>query len=331
MCRKLHLKDFIPTEVQRLVKYRLLFHELTKNASDDDDKSRLTECMDASSKISTYVNKRVAERENLKRTAEIQMRMDTKEFDQYCVRAPLLAPYKGLELCSRKLIYEGELEWTVNSQVKLTALLFEDILVFLERERSATATGDDKRRYILRPLLYSIQKAKQTFTPVIPLGCIHSFSAMHEKRNFHLVVIIDDNLKATKSNGNLTTGKTDKFMSNQRLFIFVARSGDERNKWVSYLQALTGKLSQTEKQSASIDLTQQSNASTSSLLTLASQQAAANGPSTVSGVLVLLECFENRAEGCQVKTRFVLTSCKRKTEMLHISRTFFWYLYYYLI
>ena len=33
ICRKLHLKDFLPTEVQRLVKYRLLFHELTKNAA----------------------------------------------------------------------------------------------------------------------------------------------------------------------------------------------------------------------------------------------------------------------------------------------------------
>lgn len=33
ICRKLQLKDFIPTEVQRLVKYKLLFQELTKNAS----------------------------------------------------------------------------------------------------------------------------------------------------------------------------------------------------------------------------------------------------------------------------------------------------------
>jgi Rho guanine nucleotide exchange factor 12 len=226
VCRKLHLKDFIPTEVQRLVKYRLLFHELTKNASDEEDINKLTECMDASSKISLFVNKAVTECENRKRTNEIQSRMDTKEFDQYCTKSPLLAQYKNLEIKSRKLIYEGELEWKMNGSIKLMALLFEDILVFLERERSM---GDDKRRYILRPLFYTINKTKLMFTPVIPLTCINSFSAMHEKRNFHLVVIIDDNLKA-KNN------KSEKVIQTQMLFIFVAKSGDERNKCIIYLQ-----------------------------------------------------------------------------------------------
>ena len=31
ICRKLHLKDFLPFEVQRLVRYQLLFQELAKN------------------------------------------------------------------------------------------------------------------------------------------------------------------------------------------------------------------------------------------------------------------------------------------------------------
>ncbi len=88
------MKDFLPTEVQRLVKYRLLFHELTKNTSDELDHQRLVECVDASSNISLYVNKAVTECENKKRVVEIQNRLDTKEFDQYCIKPPLLACYK---------------------------------------------------------------------------------------------------------------------------------------------------------------------------------------------------------------------------------------------
>lgn len=52
------------------------------------------ECVDASSKISLYVNQAVTECENQKRAEEIQSRMDTKEFDQYCVKSPIMAQYK---------------------------------------------------------------------------------------------------------------------------------------------------------------------------------------------------------------------------------------------
>lgn len=103
ICRKLHLKDFLPTEVQRLVKYRLMFNELTKNTTNEEDRFRLIECMDASSKISLYVNKAVTECENKKRVLEIQGRLDTKEFDQYCTKSPLLVPYKNLTLTTRQV------------------------------------------------------------------------------------------------------------------------------------------------------------------------------------------------------------------------------------
>jgi hypothetical protein len=259
ICRKLHLKDFIPTEVQRLVKYKLLFSELTKNAMDDEDRKKLDECVDASNKISQHVNKAVTICENRKRTDEIQSRIDTKEFDQYCVKSPLLAQYKNLDLRSRKLIYEGELEWKTNG-IKLMTLLFEDILVFLEFEREKA----NERRYVLRPLLYTINKSRHIFTPVIPLSCINSFAPMPEKRNFHLVVIIgDDNLKLKH-----------KAIQTQMLFILITKSGDERNKWIQNLQELTGKLSQADKQLNSIDLTLTNNqSSTTSLISLATNQS----------------------------------------------------------
>ena len=260
ICRKLQLKDFIPTEVQRLVKYRLLFHELTKNVTDEDQKERLQECVDASSKISSYVNKAVTECENRKRAEEIQARMDTKEFDSYCLKSPLLAPYKNLDIRSRKLIYEGELEWKINVTYKLLALLFDDILVFLERSNDS----EKRRCYILKPLSFVFNRSKQTFTPVIPLSCINRFSPMHDKRSFHLVVIFDEHMIKSSSktlnqqnstpqllqqqlSTSSSSSQPSKTIQTQMLFILIAKSGDERNKWTQYLQDLTGKMSQNDK------------------------------------------------------------------------------------
>ncbi len=213
-----------------------MFQELTKNAN-DDDKAKLLKCIDASSNISQFVNKAVTECENKKRCKEIQSKMDTREFDQYCIKSPLLTQYKNLDLRTRKLVYEGELEWSSNGSIKLMVFLFEDILVFLEKERS----NEEKRRYVLRPLLYTITK-KMTFTPVVPIQCINSFSASHEKRNFHIVVIMDKS--------------QSKSIEPQMLFMFTAKSGDERNKWIHHLQDLTGKMSQNDKNlNTSVDLT----------------------------------------------------------------------------
>lgn len=165
------------------------------------------------------------------------------------------------------------------------ALLFEDILVFLERITSTSNDDNDvkTRRYSLRPLVYTINKVKQVFTPVIPLSCINSFRPMHEKRYFHLVVILhDEALKVAQK----SKGSQDNPIQTQMLFILIAKSGDERNKWVSYLQALTGKLSQIDKQGTHIDLrpavTQQS--STSSLTSLATTATSSSASSSTANL-----------------------------------------------
>ena len=156
--------------------------------------------------------------------------------------------------------------------VKLTALLFEDILVFLEKIHTESS-NDEKRRYVLRPLIYIISKTKQMFTPVIPLSCINSFRSMHDKRSFHIVAIIDDQCKASKHSSS------SKPIQTQMLFILIAKSGDERNKWTTYLQELTGKTMQNEKLqgSANIDLGSPTSSSqpssTTSLVSLTSSSS----------------------------------------------------------
>lgn len=106
---------------------------------------------------------------------------------------------------------------------------------------------------------------------------------MHEKRYFHLVVILhDEALKVAQK----SKGSQDNPIQTQMLFILIAKSGDERNKWVSYLQALTGKLSQIDKQGTHIDLrpavTQQS--STSSLTSLATTATSSSASSSTANL-----------------------------------------------
>jgi hypothetical protein len=50
--------------------------------------------MNASSRISQYVNKAVTECENKKRVKEIQSKLDTTAFDQYFAKSSLLRPYR---------------------------------------------------------------------------------------------------------------------------------------------------------------------------------------------------------------------------------------------
>lgn len=103
ICRKLQLKDFIPTEVQRLTKYTLLFRELYKAAPNEQLKSKLEQCMNASSRISTYVNTAVTECENTKRIREIQSRLDTTALDTFIEKYARkeLSPYKVTFKCKK--------------------------------------------------------------------------------------------------------------------------------------------------------------------------------------------------------------------------------------
>lgn len=97
-----------------------MFHELTKNATDEEDIEKLEECMDASSKISQYVNKAVTECENRKRVNEIQSRMDTKEFDQYCTKSSLLIKYKVSYLLTYECINKPYLIYFLSEKRILT-------------------------------------------------------------------------------------------------------------------------------------------------------------------------------------------------------------------
>ena len=219
----------------------------------------MVECTNASSRISQYVNKAVTECENKKRVIEVQSRLDTKDFDQYCVKSNILSKYKAslskcpfsidkslsinklnffknLNITNRKLIYEGELEWTNANGIRLNALLFEDILIFL-----VESSDNEKRRYILRPLVIMLHKTKQIFTPVIPLSSINNIRSIpHEKRSFHFVSIIEDS-KSSKENKD-----SSKSILTQMLFMLYAKSGDDRSQWLHHLQQLTGKTASSE-------------------------------------------------------------------------------------
>uniref|UniRef100_A0A3B1JDP2 DH domain-containing protein n=1 Tax=Astyanax mexicanus TaxID=7994 RepID=A0A3B1JDP2_ASTMX len=64
-CRRLQLKDIIPTEMQRLTKYPLLLENIAKSTEDNTEKQNVQQAADCCRKILNHVNDEVKHMENL--------------------------------------------------------------------------------------------------------------------------------------------------------------------------------------------------------------------------------------------------------------------------
>lgn len=114
----------------------------------------------------------------------------------------------------------------------LLALLFSDIIVFLEKNPSNDGTNE--KRFALKPLIFSLDKKNCTFTPVVPLNFIISMHNIEtDKRSFCLVVIIPEN-------SHSQSFKQKSSMTSQMLFMLQAKSGDDKAKWISHLETIIG-------------------------------------------------------------------------------------------
>nr|XP_020022097.1 rho guanine nucleotide exchange factor 12 isoform X3 [Castor canadensis] len=140
LCRRLQLKDIIPTQMQRLTKYPLLLDNIAKYTEWPTEREKVKKAADHCRQILNYVNQAVKEAENK----------------------------QNLDLTKRKMIHEGPLVWKVNRDktIDLYTLLLEDILVLLQKQ-------DD--RLVLRchsKILASTADSKHTFSPVIKLNTV---------------------------------------------------------------------------------------------------------------------------------------------------------------
>ncbi|XP_007954101.1 rho guanine nucleotide exchange factor 12 [Orycteropus afer afer] len=166
LCRRLQLKDIIPTQMQRLTKYPLLLDNIAKYTEWPTEKEKVKKAADHCRQILNYVNQAVKEAENKQRLEDYQRRLDTSnlKLSEY----PNVEELRNLDLTKRKMIHEGPLVWKVNRDktIDLYTLLLEDILVLLQKQ-------DD--RLVLRchsKILASTADSKHTFSPVIKLNTV---------------------------------------------------------------------------------------------------------------------------------------------------------------
>ncbi|XP_068097096.1 rho guanine nucleotide exchange factor 12 isoform X3 [Hyperolius riggenbachi] len=166
LCRRLQLKDIIPTEMQRLTKYPLLLDNIAKYSDQPEEKKKVKKAADHCRRILNHVNQAVREAENKQRLEDYQRRLDLSYLKpgEY----PMIDELRTLDLTKRKMFHEGPLAWKVNRDkiIDLYTLLLEDILVLLQKQ-------DDK--LILRchsKILATTSDSKHTFSPVIKLNTV---------------------------------------------------------------------------------------------------------------------------------------------------------------
>ncbi|XP_067420980.1 rho guanine nucleotide exchange factor 12 isoform X2 [Emydura macquarii macquarii] len=166
LCRRLQLKDIIPTEMQRLTKYPLLLDNIAKYSEWPEEKEKVKKAAEHCRQILNYVNQAVKESENKQHLEDYQRRLDLSYLKQS--EYPMLEELRNLDLTKRKMIHEGPLTWKVNRDktIDLYTLLLEDILVLLQKQ-------DDK--LVLRchsKILASTADSKHIFSPVIKLNTV---------------------------------------------------------------------------------------------------------------------------------------------------------------
>ncbi|KAG3256168.1 Rho guanine nucleotide exchange factor 1, transcript variant X3 [Ictidomys tridecemlineatus] len=160
-CRRLQLKDMIPTEMQRLTKYPLLLQSIEQNTEEPTEREKVELAAECCREILHHVNQAVRDMEDLLRLKDYQRRLDLSHLRQSS--DPMLSEFKNLDITKKKLVHEGPLTWRVTKDkaVEVHVLLLDDLLLLLQRQderlllkshsRTLTPTPDGKT--MLRPVL----------------------------------------------------------------------------------------------------------------------------------------------------------------------------------
>ncbi|XP_025425512.1 rho guanine nucleotide exchange factor 11-like isoform X3 [Sipha flava] len=161
ICKRLQLKDILPTGMIRLTKYPLLFESLVKCTTNEEELLNIKRASERSKIILNHVNQAVREAEDELRLSGIQKKLDATPFEK--VDHLLSVEYKNLDVTKHKLIHEGGL-WlriggTRQKMIELHVLLLEDLIILLNKV-------DDK--YVLK--YYGFQDRTPTLSPIIKMS-----------------------------------------------------------------------------------------------------------------------------------------------------------------
>ncbi|VDO10161.1 unnamed protein product, partial [Brugia timori] len=176
LCRKLQLKDMLPVEMQRLVKYPLLLETIAKYTQEpSEEQTKILNSVNSAKRILSAVNTAKRNAENLRRLEELQKRLVTTSYD----RENFSNDFHSFNLMHYKLVHDGPLTWRCsrNKMVELHVVLLENVLILL------TKTGDGSK------LLLKVQEpSKDTrWSPILPLTTLIAKEKANDKRALFIV------------------------------------------------------------------------------------------------------------------------------------------------
>ncbi|XP_078055252.1 rho guanine nucleotide exchange factor 12-like [Mustelus asterias] len=216
-CRRLQLKDIIPTEMQRLTKYPLLLENIAKNTDPEqhEEKKKVKKAAECCRQILNFVNQAVKEAENKQRLEDYQRRLDLSSLKQSDY--PLIEEFRNLDLTKRNMIHEGPLTWRVNKDktIDLYTLLLEDILVLSQKQ-------DD--RLLLKchsKNLAANADTKHIFSPIIKLSAVLVREVATDNKAFFVI--------STSTDG-------------AQIYELVAQTVSERKTWQYLITQTSGSI-----------------------------------------------------------------------------------------
>uniref|UniRef100_A0A8C6TBY3 Rho guanine nucleotide exchange factor (GEF) 1b n=1 Tax=Neogobius melanostomus TaxID=47308 RepID=A0A8C6TBY3_9GOBI len=174
-CRRLQLKDIIPTEMQRLTKYPLLLENIAKNT----EKERIQQSAECCRKILNHVNEEVKSMENLLTLKEYQRKLDTSGLKP---SNELYTEYKNIDLTQKKMLFEGSLTWKVTKEkaIEVQCVLLGDMLVLLQKL-------DDKMVLKCQSKSSIAVEGKMMLSPIIKLDSVFLREVATDQKAFYVI------------------------------------------------------------------------------------------------------------------------------------------------
>uniref|UniRef100_A0AC35U4T6 Phorbol-ester/DAG-type domain-containing protein n=1 Tax=Rhabditophanes sp. KR3021 TaxID=114890 RepID=A0AC35U4T6_9BILA len=201
LCRKLQLKDMLPMEMQRLVKYPLLLEGVAKYTQDPSSEYEgLLKCITNTKKIVSFVNNSKEATENERKLMEINNRIDSS------YKTSTNEMIKNFDITKHKLIYDGSLQWKISKTklIDMHVVLLHGYLICL------TKSADGNKLY-----LKSHEPSKEVrLVPIMYLNSLMIREKASDKKAFFALYRTNDS---------------------QQMFDVVAPTVTELKTWFKFL------------------------------------------------------------------------------------------------
>nr|XP_048296460.1 rho guanine nucleotide exchange factor 1 isoform X2 [Myodes glareolus] len=214
-CRRLQLKDMIPTEMQRLTKYPLLLQSIGQNTEEPAEREKVDRAEECCREILHHVNQAVRDMEDLLRLKDYQRRLDLTHLRQSS--DPMLSEFKNLDITKKKLVHEGPLTWRVTKDkaIEVHVLLLDDLLLLLQRQDEKLLLKSHSRTLTPTP------DGKTMLRPVLRLTSAMTREVATDHKAFYVIFTWDQEAQ---------------------IYELVAQTSSERKNWCSLITETAGSL-----------------------------------------------------------------------------------------